>query len=296
MKRVDIKTGFVCNNNCRFCVQAHKKPLGNRSTEDIKKDLDAAIKTGCDSVVFTGGEVTIREDLVQLVAYAKKLKFQTIQIQTNARALSYMKFCQQLIEAGANEFGPAIHGHTAKLHDFLTQSPGSFEQSTQAVKNLKLLNQRIIINTVVVEPNYKFLPQIAKMLVNLGVDQFQFAFMHACGNAMTNIDEMMPKVSNTAPYIKKGLQIGLDNGLGVMAEAMPLCTMKGYEKYCSEFFIPETEIRDIDSYDPSFGATRRDQGKAKFAQCKKCKYDNCCEGPWKEYPEKFGSAEFVPVK
>ncbi|MFW9873759.1 MAG: radical SAM protein [Candidatus Thorarchaeota archaeon] len=294
-KRLDIKTGFTCNNNCRFCVQAHKKKFGNRPTEDIKKDLEKARKTKCKGVVFTGGEPTIRDDIIELVSYAKKLGFKGIQIQTNARMLSYKNLCRELINAGANEFSPAIHGHIADLHGYLTRSKGSFNQTVQAIKNLRALDQYIITNTVVVKPNYRYLPKLAKLLVELKVDQFQFAFTHAVGNAYKYYEQMMPWVSLASPYIKKGLQIGIDNGIKVMAEAMPFCTMEGYEKYCSEFYIPQTEIRDINSFDPAFEKTRKEQGKIKFPQCKKCKFDIVCEGPWREYPEKRGSDEFKPV-
>jgi len=293
-KKVDIKTGFLCNNNCLFCVQAHKKMFGNRPGADIRKDLDDAKKSGCKSVCFTGGEVTIRKDLIDLVRYAKSLGFE-VQLQTNARMLSSMDYCKALIRAGVDDFAPALHGHTAKLHDFLTSAPGSFEQTTQAIRNLKSLGQRVTMNTVVVKPNYRHVPEIAGLLVSLGVDQFQFAFVHACGNALDNYEEMMPRVSEAAPYIQKGLQIGIDNNIPVMAEAMPMCHMKGYEKFCSEWYIPETEIRDIGSYDPDFARTRRTEGKVKFPQCRLCKYDNICEGPWKEYPERMGNSEFQPV-
>lgn len=295
-KRVDIKTGFTCNNNCRFCVQGWKKKLGNRPTEDIKKDLEAAKKTGCSGVVFTGGEVTIRNDFFDLLKYAKKLGFELIQVQTNARRFCYMDFCENAVKAGMNEFGPAIHGHIPELHNYLTRSPGSFKQTYQAIKNIRKLGFHIVTNTVVVKPNYRYLPEIAQMLVDLGVNQFQFAFVHATGNAGDNFDQMMPWVSLAAPYIHKGLQIGIDAGLKVMAEAMPFCMMKGYEKYVSELYIPDTEIRDIDSYDPNFTETRRKKGKVKFPQCKKCKYELICEGPWKEYPEKRGNEEFKAVK
>jgi len=294
-KRVDIKTGFICNNNCRFCVQAHKKKFGNRATGDIKKDLEEAKKTKCSGVVFTGGESTIREDILELVSYTKELKFKRIQLQTNARMLCDKDFCKEVIEAGANEFSPAIHGHTAELHDYLTRAPGSFSQTVKAIKNLRELGQYIITNTVVVKPNYRYLLELARLLVNLKVDQFQFAFVHAVGNAMENYDQMMPWVSLAAPYIKEGLQIGIDNNIKVMAEAMPFCTMEGYEKYCSEFFIPPTEIRDVNSYDPAFEKTRKEKGKVKFPQCKECRYDQTCEGPWKEYPKKRGSEEFKAV-
>ncbi|MBL7148116.1 MAG: radical SAM protein [Nanoarchaeota archaeon] len=293
-KRVDIKTGFTCNNNCRFCVQAHKKKYGDRNTEEIKKDLKKARKT-CSGVVFTGGEVTIRDDILNLVSYAKNLNFEVIQIQTNARMLSYKPLCEKLIKAGANEFSPAIHGHTQKLHDSLTRTKGSFEQTLAGIKNLKRLKQIAITNTVVVKQNYRYLPEISRLLVNLDVDQFQFAFVHPIGNAYKYFDSVVPKMSLVAPYLKKGLQVGIDAGKIVMAEAMPYCMMEGYEDYVSEKFIPETEIIDMDMIIDDYKSVRIKEGKAKFLQCKKCKYDKRCEGPWKEYPKKKGNKEFEPI-
>ena len=295
-KRADIKTGFVCNNNCLFCVQAHKKQQGNRTTQEIKSYLKEAKKSGCDSIVFTGGEPTIRDDIVELVSFAYSLGFERIQLQTNARMLSSLSLCKELINAGANEFSPALHGHIPELHDYLTRAKGSYAQTVQAIRNLKQLNQCVITNTVVVKPNYRYLPELAQLFVSLRVDQFQFAFVHAVGNAYRYYDQMMPWVSIAAPYIKKGLQIGIDNGIKVMAEAMPFCTMKGYEQYCSEWFIPETEIRDGTEYDPDYKKTRTTQGKLKHAKCKTCIHDNYCEGPWREYPEKRGFEEFVAVR
>ena len=207
-----------------------------------------------------------------------------------------MDFCNKAISAGMNEFGPAIHGHIPELHDYLTRSRGSFKQTCQAINNIRSLGLYIVPNTVVVKPNYRYLPEIGEMLVKLGVNQYQFAFVHAVGNALTNYDQMIPWVSLARSYIHKGLQKGIDAGIRVMAEAMPYCQMKGYEKYVSELYIPATEIRDIDTYDPDFEKTRQKQGKAKFPQCRECRYDLICEGPWREYPERRGNSEFIPVR
>ncbi len=220
MKRLDIKTGYLCNNNCLFCVQASNKLKGNRTTEEIKADLKES-KKRCDNIVFTGGEVTIRKDLFEIVAYASQLGYNIIQIQSNCRMLSNIKFLKKLIEAGANEFSPALHGHTAELHDNLTRAPGSFEQTIQAIKNLRSLNQKILTNTVVVKQNYKYLEEIAKLLVSLKVNQFQLAFVHPIGNAKKYYKDIVPKISEASKYIHKGLQIGIDAQIKVMAEAMP---------------------------------------------------------------------------
>ncbi len=298
-KRLDLKVGYTCNNNCRFCVVADKRKFGDLTTEELKKQMEEGRKT-CKDIVFTGGEVTIRKDVIELVKYAKKLKFDVIQIQTNGRMLCSKKFCEKIIKAGANEFSPALHGHIAELHDYLTRAKGSFKQTVQGIRNLKLLGQKVITNTVVTKPNYRYLPEIARLLVSLKVDQFQFAFVHPLGNAWKNFDNIVPWISLAAPYIKEGLKIGALAGVRCMAEAMPFCLMQGYEEFVSENYIPETEIREkIDGkvrITKNFTMVRRGVGKIKFEQCKYCKYNKICEGPWIEYPKKRGKKEFKPIK
>ena len=293
MKRLDLKTGFLCNNNCLFCVQADNKLKGNRKLNELEKDLKDGLKQGCEAVVLTGGEVTIRPDFFELVKLAKKLGYKEIQIQSNGRMFSSVDFCKKTIEAGATEFSPALHGYCAAQHDYLTQSPGAFNQVVKGIQNLKKLNQKVITNTVIVKPNYRNSADIAKLLVSLGVDQYQLAFVHPMGNAYKNFESMVPVMSIAAPFIHKGLDVGIKANVLCMAEAMPYCHMKGYEKYVSENYIPSSMIRgrkkqNIDDFEKQ----RKELGKIKFKQCKKCKYDDVCEGPWKEYPEKFGDKEF----
>ncbi|RLI98184.1 MAG: hypothetical protein DRO99_01335 [Candidatus Aenigmatarchaeota archaeon] len=294
-KRVDVKVGFSCNNNCLFCVQADKKTWGDKKTDQIKREIGMAMNNGASGIVFTGGEPSIRPDIIELVSYAKSMGFSTIQLQTNGRRFYYMDFCRDMVEAGMNEFGPAVHGPNPEVHDTLTCSEGSFRQTVQGIRNVRSLGVTVVTNTVVTKPNYRHLPEIARLLVSLGVSQFQFAFVHPIGNALKNFDDMVPRVSDAAPYIHKGLQIGIDNGLMVMAEAMPYCMMVGYEDYISERYIPDTEIRDAGYVIKDYGKQRL-KDKAKFPKCKECIYDRICEGPWKEYPERMGSSEFVPVK
>ncbi len=295
MNRLDLKVGFTCNNNCRFCAQAHKKRFKDRRTQDLLKELREAKKT-CDGVVFTGGEPTIRPNILDMVREAKDLGYQTIQIQSNGRMFSSMEFCRKMIAAGATEFSPALHGHRPELHDFLTRSKGSFSQTLKGIMNLRKLDQFILTNTVVAKPNYRHLPALARLFVRLGVDQFQLAFVHAVGNAQKYYDSIVPVKTLAMPYIKKAMQIGIDNSISVMAEAIPFCMMTGYERYCSENFIPDTEIADLDVRIDNYTKVRRDQGKTKFSFCSDCRYDSICEGPWKEYPEKKGDKEFHPIR
>jgi MoaA/NifB/PqqE/SkfB family radical SAM enzyme len=297
MKRVDLKIGFLCNNRCKFCVQGDKRDFcAFKNEEEIKENLREAYAEGNREVVFTGGEPTLHPRFLNLVKHAKQLGFKEIQIQTNGRLLSYYDFCAKTIEAGATQFSPAVHGPNAKIHDFLTCSPGSFEQTVQGIKNLRKLNQYVLVNTVVTTKNYKHLPQIAKLLVDLDVAQFQFAFIHLGGRAFENREWIVPKKTEAMPYIKKGLDIGIRAGKKVTTEAIPYCLMKGYEDYIAEKIIPDAKVYDAGFVVQDYTDYRKEKGKAKGTECHQCKYDKVCEGPWKEYPELFGWSEFEPVR
>lgn len=297
MERADVKIGFQCNNRCKFCVQGDKRNLlAAKNLEEIKKDLKEAFKKGKGEVVLTGGEPTLHPDFLEIVKSAKSIGFKEIQIQTNGRLFAYFDFCVKTIEAGATQFSPALHGPNAKIHDFLTSSRGSFEQTIQGIKNLKKLNQYLLTNTVITAKNYRHLPEIARLLVDLGVNQFQFAFIHLGGRAYENRDWIVPQKSEVMPYVKKGLDIGIKADKKITTEAIPYCLMKGYEDYIAEKIIPESIVYDIDFTLDDYGAYRRNKGKVKGPNCPQCRYFKICEGPWKEYPEIFGWDEFKPIK
>jgi MoaA/NifB/PqqE/SkfB family radical SAM enzyme len=274
---------------------ADKRHFGDKSTNQIKEELEDGSKEGFRRVCFTGGEVTIRKDIVELVSFAKKTGYDEIMIQTNGRKFSSLSFTKEIVKAGANQFGLSIHGHNSQLHDYFTQRPGSFEETVKGVKNIIKTGQRVATNSVVNKLNYRFLPELAKLLVDLGVSQYQLAFIHINGAAWTNFDQLVPRISLTIPPLIKALNYGIQRRIITFTEAYPYCLIKGYELCLSEHHIPDrTIIKEYGrSYD--FDPIRKNEAKMKFPQCRQCDYNNQCEGTWKEYPERFGYEEFKPI-
>ena len=87
-RKVYISVGYKCNNDCWFFVTADKRVFRDRTTKEIKDALRESYLDGVRDVVFTGGECSIREDIVDLLAFAKELGFRSIGVQTNGRAFS----------------------------------------------------------------------------------------------------------------------------------------------------------------------------------------------------------------
>lgn len=298
MKRLDLKLHFYCNNNCRFCVQGYKRNVFYKSKEEIFKELEDGRKDGAEEVVFTGGEPTIHRNLVEAIEYARELGYKNIQLQTNSRLLSNKEFLKKLVDAGLTEVAPALHGHRKELHEYLTRAPGSFDQTVKGILNAKDFGLRIVLNSVVTKPNFRYLDKMAELFIRLDVDSYQFAFVHAAGTAWYLFEQIVPRISLVAPYMHKGLEMGEEVGITTMAEAMPLCYMIGYERFVSElYYMPqEAEIWDAAWKIEDYKISRIVEGKAKAPWCKKCKFYPICEGTWKEYFAYYGFEELKPIE
>lgn len=297
MKRADIKVWFACNNLCKFCVQWDKRTkYPQRTFDEIKKILEDEYSAGSRGLVFTGGEPTIHTDLIESVRYAKSLWYAQIQIQSNGRNFANIEYCKTLIEAWVTEFGPSVHGFNPETHDTLVRAPGAWKQTIKGIRNLKKLNQIVIINSVVTKQNYQEIPALALLLSKIGVTQFQFAFVHILGTADMNKQEIVPKKTDVMPYIKKALDIGKKYGIICMTEAIPFCLMQWYEWAIAEYnFMPETTVVDAECRTESYADYRWNEWKVKRDECKKCMKYTICEGPWKEYIEIFWWGEFEPI-
>jgi MoaA/NifB/PqqE/SkfB family radical SAM enzyme len=294
--RIDLKVGFACNNHCHFCVQGDKRlKWGAKPVAELRKVLEEG-RPAADALVFTGGEPTLRKDLPDLIAYAKSLGYKTIQIQSNGRMFAHKGFCELVIERGANEFSPALHGHVAALHDYLVDAPGAWAQTVQGIRNLKSLGQYVLTNSVITKSNFRHLPELARLLTSLGVDQYQLAFVHPTGTAGKEFTSVVPRMEMAAPYIMRGLRIGLEAQRRVTTEAVPYCIVPGFEDCVVEKFIPRTAVFDAECTITDYTKYRHEEGKAKGPDCRHCKFDSECEGPWREYPERFGWGEFRPVR
>jgi cyclic pyranopterin phosphate synthase len=293
-RRADLKTGTTCNSNCVFCVIGDHLWTGDRATEQCVAELVASRRT-CEDVVFTGAEVSIRKDFFHLLEAARRLGYRNVQVQTNGRMFAYRAFTERAVAAGMTELAPSIHGHVARLHDGLTRAPGSFGEVVAGIRHARSLGVRVVSNSVATRQNMKHLPSLARLLVELDVNQFQIAFPHPTGHAATYFDGVVPRMRELAPHVMAALDVGRAAGVACMAEALPYCQLPGYEPEVAELHIPPTEIVYDGFVVPDYARDRMERGKTRFPQCATCRWEPMCEGPWRDYPEHVGDAEFQPV-
>ncbi len=300
-QKLVIFTGYACNNNCVFCINADKRAIRPRTTGEILADIYAS-KGNLDVLELIGGEVTIRDDFFTLLKAAKKIGVKEIIIATNGRMFSDYSFTKKAIEAGLGAVIFSIHGSSPVVHDSLTMAKGSFSQLKKGIDNFRKLGfKKINGNTTVVKQNMKDLPNIANFHVKQGIRNVEYIFVDPnYGGAKNNFDRYVPRISQAAPYMRKALDIGIKAGFTQWkARYVPLCHFNGYFDHISEinerklFFVrhsaPEFRNEDVLS-------SRMNFARKKTSACKGCSARRLCEGIWIEYLKHYGDSELKPIK
>jgi MoaA/NifB/PqqE/SkfB family radical SAM enzyme len=293
--KVEVLMGWRCNCNCIFCSVGHKLREDGRvkTWEDIRSDIDFAKRSGSSIISFSGGEPTIRKDVFRAVEYAKSLGFETIEIQTNGRLLSYKDFSRRLIDSGVNRFIISVHAHNKELGDFLLRSSGAWEQAIRGIENLKSLGMNNIrFNVVVCEHNYRQLPEIIDFLLGFKAIGYHMVFVIPDGHAYRQRD-IIPRMTDVVPYMKRATDRIASSGGEAWMYSIPYCLLDGYEYTVAEMSITDTILRG-----PGFEASIQDNRRKhrfKAESCKRCRYNPICLGVWKRYVDIHGFGEFRPV-
>ena len=273
---------FKCNNNCISCILTTTK---NFDIEVPMSQIKAIIDNIKEDDYFgiSGGEPTIRKEFFDILKYTRKKHPNLyIFIVSNGRMFSYKSFTKKLVDLNIGNFmiGIALYGHNKMIHEKITRAKNSFNQTVQGIKNLLSFNLPVEVRTVINKINYKFLPDIAKFIINnfSGVQRVVFINMKYTGNALKNKDKVFIRETDVVPYAEKAVDILLEKNINVKLYHFPLCIIK--KKY----------------WDLAKGVTK-DKGELCFVkQCKDCKMKKECPMIWKTYVDIAGESEFRPIK
>lgn len=292
-KDAKITIGYLCNNNCIFCMDRENKNLPQKSNEYLKKEITEAKNKGNKRINFLGGEITLRPDCINLVKFASKQGFESISITTNGRMFSYPEFARKIIDSGVSNIIFSLHGHNPEIHDSLTGVKGSFNQLYSGIMNLKRegFNQ-IGVNVVIINQNYKFLPNIAQELSNLSIERVEFIY---CYNEK-KFKYLIPKVSLAEKYIKEAIKIGKKNNFNWKLQNPPLPCF--FEEMIANLSVAgENEKSNfLNSKEYEKAEEKKKIIRIKLPICKNCTYSAKCPGVWKRYGEHYGYKEVKPMK
>ncbi len=137
--RAAIEVTHRCNNNCVQCYnnlplkdkEARRKEL---TYEEHCRILDQISALGCLWLLFTGGEIFVRKDFLDIYTYAKQ-KGSLITLFTNGTLIT-PEIADYLVQYRPFAIELTLYGRTQQTYEQVTGIPGSFARCMQGIRLL----------------------------------------------------------------------------------------------------------------------------------------------------------------
>jgi len=169
--RLDLALTYRCNNSCVHCYSGKASVSRELSTEEWKRIVDRAFDLGVPQILFTGGEPTLREDLIDIIAHAEAVGLVT-GLVTNGRRLNDSGYVRRLAEAGLDYAQVTLESHKPEIHDAITKVSGSWSESVDGIKNLLQTSVYTSVNMTLNRQNLKYAVDTVDFLHELGLRRF----------------------------------------------------------------------------------------------------------------------------
>ncbi|MCD6477510.1 MAG: radical SAM protein [Candidatus Aenigmarchaeota archaeon] len=154
-----------CNLRCKYCFMnaGASGYVYEPTLEEIRKLMKQARDekpVGSKAIQLTGGEPTIRDDLIEIIKMAKELGFVHVQLNTNGIKLSEdIELCKKIKEAGVNTIYMSFDGVSKKTNPWI-------EQNKKAIENLRKVGlNSVVLVPVVMKTNLDELADIIKYAI-----------------------------------------------------------------------------------------------------------------------------------
>jgi len=299
-KRFEFHISYKCPNNCIFCSeksQLEKFPNQFVKFGTIEKNLKKFAKKSFNHITFTGGEPTLHPDIVDLVESAKQLRYKTY-ISSNGGLFSSEKFCRKILPH-LDEICFSVHGHNAKLHNFLTKNSKSFSRIKKAFENIEKYGSDIFcfVNVVITKYNFDHVEKIISFVSQYKkVRQVLISNVAPESNGLRNFEELSVPLDEIKKQVPLIVKTAKDKSLNIRFFGLPLCVLDGYEIYSNDIYWSprltlekwkkgsRNTIKETYSDKPS-------RNRIHTPKCKGCRRRGLCEGAFEKYIKVFGDKE-----
>jgi radical SAM protein with 4Fe4S-binding SPASM domain len=188
-----------CNLNCVHCysLSGPTAAADELTTAQAKKLLTDIAEANCPVVLFSGGEPLMREDLLELLAEAKKLALRTV-ISTNGTLID-LAAAQKLAAVGVSYVGVSIDGKE-RFHDAFRRTEGSFKAAINGMKNCNKVSVKTGLRFTITKANCGQIPAVFDIAAAAGVRRICFYHLIRSGRAET-LDGHAPSIEQTREVV-----------------------------------------------------------------------------------------------
>jgi len=167
--------------HCRASATAAALP-GELSSAEGKELIDqvAGFSRPYPILVLTGGDCLLREDIFELVDYAKGLGI-PVALSPSVTPILDPAMVQKIVDSGVKAVSISLDGASAKTHEGVRGIAGHFEKTVEAIRALTSAGMTVQINTTVMRANVGELAEIAQIVSDTGAHIWEVFFLVQVG-------------------------------------------------------------------------------------------------------------------
>ena len=226
-----------CNQKCIHCYAAGQELSGEEEldTSDWKKIIDKCRESMIPQLTFTGGEPTMREDLFELIDYARWF---VTRLNTNGIKLTN-EYCEQLMKASLDSVQITFYSDDKAVHNKLVGAQ-QYDNTVNGIKNALDAGLSVSINTPLCTLNKDYVKTL-QFLRELGVTYVTCSGLITTGNATSTESE--------------NLQLTTDEIRKILIDAVRFCTANDMEiSFTSPGWIENEFFKEYGLNAPTCGA------------------------------------------
>lgn len=290
-----IKVGYACNEHCSFCHTLDVRHVQG-STAEVDHKIRRAAELGHSMVVLSGGEPTIRPELLHWATLTASLGLD-FGLVTNGQRLAYPKLVDALMEKRLRYVYLSLHGGRPKIHNLMVRSD-AFDAAYKALDNLSGRGIDLSVNCVITRHNMDHLKELVDLCLPYPDLMVKFSMVEPKGGGDKLFAHLMPRVVDVAERVAEAIAYGKkhagEDGPRFAHGAIPLCLLPGLEhlyddlkthRYRTMIEVGEPDYFPVD-----------DLNKTHPSTCDGCALKGPCPGLYTGYDAEYGDVELRPVE
>ena len=290
---LDVVLGYDCNLACDYCTITPQMRARALEREQVRAQLHRGRLEGYDAVSFTGGEPTIRPDLLALVKTARALGYADIKLQSNGLLLAAPGNVERLIAAGVTRVHVSIHTHRPERYDALVRRGGAYPLMVRGLEQAVRSGVLVLAEVILKEDTYRDLPEALEWLHALGVRRADLWYVSLTdGNAAH--PESLPRMSDAVPVMARGFALARELGMEVRSLHVPRCLLGADHPHAHDPGAARVKVVTPEAvFELQYS---RLTGQQHVPACGGCPYEARCPGIRTDYLERFGDGEIARAR
>lgn len=289
---LDVILGYDCNLACDYCTITPAMRTRALAPAAVVSAMRHGRSHGYDRIAFTGGEPTIRTDLVALIKAAHKLGFEDIKVQSNGLLFSQANIAR-LVDAGVTRFHVSIHTHDARAYDLLVQRAGAYVLMEQGLRNAVASGRHVVVDVIIKSDTYRRLPDAVEWIAARGVQEVHLWYVSLTDGNAERV-ESLPPMTEAMPYVRRALALGRERGLELSSLHLPRCLLADDWTHAWD---PGSMRVLVVTPDATFELEdSRLAGRNHVPACVGCRFEDICPGVRDDYLQRFGDAEIAAAR